>query len=139
MGRKGGLVSQSRKGKRSVFNPIPWVIAIALLIGVFAVATEAKAGSVDAADGAGTSSVGSPSLTAPSIGWELDRTQVSGTRITWTPKSSGSYTINVVVGSSIGSATVWASGSQSRSDSVSIWPAVDAKFVESANLVINEN
>ena len=132
------MVSHSRKAKRSSFNPIPWLIAIALLIGVFAAATEAKAESVDAA-GAGFSAVGSPSLTAPSIGWELDRSLVSGTRITWTPKSSGSYTINVVVGDSDGSATVWAVGSEARTDSVSIWPAVDAKFIEGVNLVINEN
>ena len=134
------MVSQRRRAKRSVFNPIPWFIAIsiALLIGVFAVTTEAKAGSVDAAE-VGTSAVGSPSLTAPSIGWELEGTQVTGTRIGWTPKSSGTYTINVAVGNSTGSVTVWAAGSEARTDSVSIWPAVDAKFVESANLVINEN
>ena len=132
------MVSHSRRAKRSVFNPVPWFIAIALIIGVFAVATEAKAGSVDAAD-AGTPAVGSSSLTAPSIGWELEGSQVTGTRIGWTPKSSGTYTINVVVGNSTGSVTVWAAGSEARTDSVSIWPAVDAKFVESANLIINEN
>ncbi|PKB68094.1 MAG: hypothetical protein BZY81_02745 [SAR202 cluster bacterium Io17-Chloro-G4] len=133
------MVSQSRTAKRSVFNPIPWIFAIALLIGIFTLlATEAKAGSVDAT-GAGTVSVNSPSLTPPSIGWELDRTQVSGTKVTWTPKASGSYTINVVVGDSVGTATVWASGSEIRTDSVTIIPALDARFVENANLVISEN
>ena len=132
------MVSQSRTAKRSSFNPVPWIIAIALIIGVFAVVTEAKAGSVDALE-AGSSAVGSPFLTAPSIGWELDGTQVTGTRISWTPKSSGTYTINIAVGDSIGSVTVWAAGSEVRTDLVSIWPTVDAKFVENANLVISEN
>ena len=136
------MVSQSRRAKRSNFlasvNPILWAIAIILVVGVFAVATEAKAESVDAAE-VGYSTVGSPSLTAPSIGWELNRTDVVATRISWTPKNSGSYTINVVVGDSFGSATVWATGAQARIDLVSIWPAVDPMFVEGVNLVINEN
>lgn len=136
------MASQSRNAKRSgfrsIFNLIPWAIAIVLIIGVLAVVTEAKAGTVGAADSA-TSSVGSPSLTAPSIGWELDRTEVVGTQITWTPESSGSYTINVMVGDSFGSATVWVSGSVVRTDSVNIWPAIDPMYVESVNLVINEN
>ena len=54
-------------------------------------------------------------------------------------QSSGSYIINVVVGDSAGSAIVWASGSESESDSVSLWLAVDARFVDSACLVITEN
>ena len=132
------MISKSRSAKCSSFNPILWVIAIALIIGVVAFVTETKAGTVDAF-GNSTSSVDSPSLTAPSIGWELDGTNVSGAKITWTPKSSGSYTINVVMGDSVGSATMWTSGSKPRSDSVSIWPAVDARFVDRTSLGITEN
>lgn len=132
------MVARSCTAKRSVFNPIPWFIAVALLIGVFAVVTEAKAGSIDAA-GFGRSLVDSPPSTPPSIGWVLEQTGATGTRITWTPKASGSYTINVVVGDSVGSATVWALGSEERTDVVSIFPVVDAEIVESANLIINEN
>lgn len=89
--------------------------------------------------GTGNVAVDAPTLSA-TVAWTTNASgQVTGADVTWTPSSNADYTIRVVVGSSTGTASVVSSGVVSRTDSVTISPAVEADSVTQAKVVIFQN
>ena len=74
-----------------------------------------------------------------SLTWTLSDGQVTGADVTWTPSSSEEYTVTVAVGDSVGWTIVTSSGKLERTDTVTISPAVDARFVTTAKVTTDKS
>ena len=87
---------------------------------------------------------GSVAVTAPAssatVAWTTNSSNnVSSVDVTWTPAANANYTVKVVVGSSYGTATVTGSGTDPRTDSVTLSAPVGADAVTAATVVISQN
>ena len=74
-----------------------------------------------------------------SMTWTVSDGHVTGADVTWTPSGSGEYTVTVSVGDSVGWTTVTSTGRLERSDTVTISPAVDVRFVTTAKVTTDKS
>lgn len=114
------------------------IVAAGLILAVWLVTSEAHAGVPVDNTFSTTAAVSAPWAEAPSVGFLLTGTDVSGARIQWTPRETGAYTINVIVGGSSGSITVSGSGEVSRTDNIALDPPVEPHLMNDVSLAISQ-
>ncbi len=93
---------------------------------------------VKALGGSGYDLVKAASTTPPDVGWTLSGDQVNGVNITWTPETTGTYTVKVKA-AGVNGKTKDISGTINvqRTDYVAISPAVDAEQVSQVKVIIH--
>ena len=82
-----------------------------------------------------------PSSTPPGIGWTLTGDRIERSKITWTPKLSGSFNVKVEINNAGPEGSSNVSGIQDieQTDLVALSPTIDLADVSTIEIVIVEN
>ena len=107
-----------------------------LLIVAALVALTATGGAYAATESTGEQNVLGPAGEPVTIGWVVDRTQVTGVSLTWSPLEEGVYTIEVMIGDSIGLITTPLAAADYRTDTIPLDEYVDTELVGTVEVSI---